>query len=162
MLAGSKEDEEFRRNKKKSKEEEEKYLNVEPTHLTPLFTRDTQKEDSAYLDVGSMRGSRAPGSCPGSWWTSSSSRSTCTAPQPSYRGQEGISPPDLTNGGTLCAQNCRADSCTREKTTNETVCFLLTDQCERAREPADGANLVESRGITPDRDAPATSPSAAL
>ena len=143
--------------------EEEKYLNAESPNLTPLSsTRDTQKDCSSYLDVGCVEDSRAPSSSPEAWKTSSSSPSTCTASQPSYKGQEGISSPNLTNGGTLCAQTCRADSCTGEKTTDETVCFVLADQCERAREPADGANLVESRGITPDRDAPATSPSAAL
>ena len=84
--------------------EEEKYLNAESPNLTPLSsTRDTQKDCSSYLDVGCVEDSRAPSSSPEAWKTSSSSPSTCTASQPSYKGQEENISPDSEKGVQLGA-----------------------------------------------------------
>ena len=134
------------------KKEQDWGLDAPKSLLTPSkCMRRHSRDCSTYLDVGSVEDRRASGSSPEAGGASSSSPSTCTASQPSCKGRkENISPDLRTCNGTLCALTCRAAGYDFTKTTGETVEILLTDQCERAREPADGPNLVDSPGITPE------------
>ena len=101
-------------------------------------------EVSVYLDVGPVEGRRQSSSPPTTEGPPSSSSGFSTAPQPFSKGRQEIKTPDFVNTiGTLCAQTCRADrheEFCKCKTTGETFVKVLTDQCVRTNEPADGDN----------------------